>query len=171
MCFWYSLIWLVLLLGCFCVRARNPWLLWFYENHIKMLKALISCKCCSFLHSLEIALNMACAPNATRSRCFAAGVCWFPEFTLWVLLVCSIGVHHSAVERPLLLDPWHRRCLSEAHILNPLLVWHLVAEFGSFCLPRVLTINLLVSVIGAKWLSWCTTAYFKQRDILLTFMC
>ena len=27
----------------------------------------------------------ACAPNAVRSRCFAAGVCRFAEFTFWVL--------------------------------------------------------------------------------------
>ena len=153
---WYPRIWLVLLLRRFCVRARNLWLLWFYENHTKISKALFSCKCCSFLHTLEIALNMACAPNATRSRCFAAGVCWFPEFTFWVLLVFSIGVHHSAVERPLPLDPWHCRCLSEAYELNPFLVGHLVAQFGSCWLPRVLTIRLLV------FCDWCQVALMMQ---------
>ena len=170
MCFWYPGIWLLLLLRRFCVRARNPWLLWLYENHIKMLKALFSCKCCSFLHTLEIALNMACAPNATRSRCFAAGVCWFPEFTLGALLGFSIDVHHSAVKRPLPLDPWHCRCLSEAHNVNPLLGWRLVTQFASFWLPRVLQIGLLVSVIGDKWLSWCDSVYFNQIHVF-TFMC
>jgi len=142
----------------------------FLQKSIKSWKNLFSCKCCSFLHTFDIALNMACAPNATRSRCFAAGVCWFPEFTLGVLLVFSIDVHHSAVKRPLPLDPWHCRCLSEAHNVNPLLGWRLVTQFASFWLPRVLQIGLLVSVIGDKWLSGCDSVYFNQIHVLI-FMC
>ena len=142
----------------------------FLQKCIKSWKNLFSCKWCSFLHTFDIALNMACAPNATRSRCFAAGVCRFPECTLGVLFVFNIDVHRSAIKRPLPIDPWPCRCTSEAHFLNPFLVLHLVAQFGSFCLPRVLTIHLLVSVIGVKCLSWCPSAYFKYRHIL-TFMC
>ena len=45
------------------------------------------------------------------------------------------------------------RYLSEANLLHVFLVRHLVVQFGSFWLPRVLTIRVLVSAIGVKWLS------------------
>ena len=136
---------------------------------LTILQNVVFCECCAFLHSLDIALNMACAPNATRSRCFAAGVCRFPEFTLWVLLVFSIDVHHSAVKRPLLLEPWHCRCLSEAHDLNPRLGWRLVTQFGWIWLPRMLQIGLLVSLIGARWPSWCNFLHHNHKHIF-TFL-
>ena len=141
----------------------------FLQKCLKSCKMLFSCECCAFLNSLDVALNMACAPNATRSRCFAAGVCRFPELTLWVLLVFSIDVHHSAVKRPLPLDPWHCRCLSEAHDLNACLRWRLVIQFGWFWLPRMLQIGLLVSLIGARWPSWCNFLHHNHKHIF-TFL-
>ena len=120
------------------------------QKCIKSWKMQFPCECCPFLHSRAQVFNAAIAPNATRSRCFAAGVYWFPEFTLGELLVFNTNGHHSAVKRPLWPDPWHCRCLPEAHDLNSILGWHLVAQFAAVWLPRLLQIRLLVSMIGVK---------------------
>ena len=66
---------------------------------------LFSFERCAFLRTAAQALHAAIAPDGARSRCFAAGVCRFAEFTFGGLLVFSIDGHHSAVKRPLLLDP------------------------------------------------------------------
>ena len=95
---------------------------------------------------------MACVPNAGKSRSFAAGVCRFPEFTIWALLVFSIDVDHSAAKRPLLLLPilvWSQSstCFPCAALGGP--IWFILA---STCAddPRACVRN------------WCQVALMMQ---------
>ena len=78
---------------CFCVRARNLWLLRFYTKCHESLNMSFLCECCAFLHSRAQVFNAARAPDATKSMFFAASICWFAEFTSWVLFVFSIDGH------------------------------------------------------------------------------
>ena len=53
----------------------------FLQKSLNSYKMLFSCECCAFLHTAAQALHAAIAPSGVRSRCFAAGVCGFAEFT------------------------------------------------------------------------------------------
>ena len=108
---------------------------------------MFSCDCCAFLHTAAQALHAAIAPSGVRSRCFAAGVCRFAEFTFWVLLIFNIDVHHSAVTRYVWLNTRRCRSMSPTENFKPLLGRAFVTQFGSFFLPRVLQNCLLVSLM------------------------
>ena len=53
----------------------------FFAKFVDLQNLLFSCESDSFLHILAKASAAAYGMNRTKSRCFAAGVCRFAEFT------------------------------------------------------------------------------------------
>ena len=147
--------------GLFLCAGSQSVAFCFVAKVLKSWNMQFSYECCAFLHTLAVALNAAIASNSTRSRCLAANIWVFAEFTSWVMLTLNMDVHHSAPQRLSLLNICRCWGMSQTSNFRRILALGFVTQFGSFWPPRVLQRCLLVSVIGGKWPSGCEPVCFK----------
>ena len=121
---------------------------------------LFSFECCAFLESWAKASKAAYIPNATRSRCFAASICRFSEYTLWVLVIFNIDAHHSAIRCPLWPEMWCCQRLSETEWFKCFLRWHLMIRFGSYLASK-----------RAAWWVCLATIYIRTHACVGVLFC